>query len=76
LRSLPLLDMANHMRHCPNYQVVAPCPSDEARRCVHWLAGSYLLPGQEVCTFYQFMLNDRTMLQYGFLQVSMLLQMT
>uniref|UniRef100_A0A383VSU2 SET domain-containing protein n=1 Tax=Tetradesmus obliquus TaxID=3088 RepID=A0A383VSU2_TETOB len=68
---LPLLDMANHMRHCPNYQVVSPCPTDESRRCVHWLAGSYLLPGQEVCTFYQFMLNDRTMLQYGFLQSEM-----
>jgi hypothetical protein len=37
---------------------------------MHWLAGSYLLPGQDVCTFYQLMLNDRTMLQYGFLQVT------
>jgi hypothetical protein len=44
---------------------------------MHWLAGSYLLPGQEVCTIYQFMLmNDRTMLQYSFLQVSGLQQIS
>ncbi|KAF6258738.1 hypothetical protein COO60DRAFT_1701212 [Scenedesmus sp. NREL 46B-D3] len=47
---LPLLDMANHKRHCPNYQVVLPCPTDESRRCVHWVAGSYCCPARRCAT--------------------------
>jgi hypothetical protein len=41
------------------------------KECFLWFAGSYIGPGQEVCNSYKYMLNDRSLFQYGFLQVSL-----
>jgi hypothetical protein len=38
--------------------------------CLMWTAGAFQAEGAEVCNGYKFMPNDRSMLQYGFLQVT------
>jgi hypothetical protein len=39
-------------------------------QCIVWRAEEELQPGDEVCNSYKALLQDRSMLQYGFLQVS------
>lgn len=55
---------------CPNIHEEAPCPNEPQRSCIVWSAGAFLPRGAEVCNGYKWMSNDRSMLQYGFLQVS------
>jgi hypothetical protein len=38
-------------------------------QCIVWRAEEELQPGDEVCNSYKALLQDRSMLQYGFLQV-------
>lgn len=66
--ALPLLDMANHDNACPHYNVFRPCEFDSSRECVYLMAGADVAAGQEVCFFYGYMLPDRALLEYGFLQ--------
>jgi hypothetical protein len=59
---------------CPNDHVETPCPHDPDRDCIVWSAGAFLPRGSEVCNTYKWMTNDKSMLQYGFLQVRQLLR--
>jgi hypothetical protein len=58
---------------CPHVYEEEPCPGEPlhagpVRTCITWRAGALLAPGAEVCNSYREMLNDRSMVQYGFLQ--------
>ncbi|KAF6258737.1 hypothetical protein COO60DRAFT_1090024 [Scenedesmus sp. NREL 46B-D3] len=68
LRLVPLLDMANHWNDCNHTHKPEPCAPGSTERCVVWRAAKPLAAGEEVCNFYKFMLQDRSVLQYGFLQ--------
>ncbi|KAF8055289.1 hypothetical protein HT031_006815 [Scenedesmus sp. PABB004] len=67
---IPLLDMANHRNDCPHTLSTEPCPGDDARECLMWRAGDAVRAGGEVCNQYQHLLQDRSVLQYGFMQAS------
>lgn len=66
---IPLLDLANHAPYCTNVHVEQPCPQDPDRQCIVWTAGVFHARGAEVCNGYKWMANDRSALQYGFMQV-------
>uniref|UniRef100_A0A383VR40 SET domain-containing protein n=1 Tax=Tetradesmus obliquus TaxID=3088 RepID=A0A383VR40_TETOB len=68
LLMVPLIDMGNHRNDCNNIHPVEPCRPGSSERCMVWRAGKPLAAGDEVCIFYKFMLQDRSLLQYGFLQ--------
>lgn len=54
---------------CLNRHSEQPCPQDPSRQCLVWKAGSALAAGAEVCNGYKYMPNDKSFLQYGYLQV-------
>lgn len=63
--------MSRHLQDpdCTNIHSVQPCPQDRSRQCLVWVAGTFLPQGAEVCNNYKAMTNDKTLLQYGYLQV-------
>lgn len=69
---VPLIDLANHHNNCKHTITTHPtCEPASEDGCIVWKAGSDLAAGDEVCNIYhESMLQDRAVLQYGFLQVS------
>lgn len=69
----PLIDMANHHNSCKHTLITHPsCGPGLEDGCVVWKAGSDVPAGEEVCNMYHDnMPQDRAVLQYGFLQVSL-----
>ena len=46
---IPLLDMANHVNHCPHdHEFVPDCPDAPGQICVIWRAGAAVKKGDEV----------------------------
>lgn len=76
---------ANHANGCPHRFVspytVGPCPAHKGaskaaakkaagQECVLWVAQAPVVRGEELCYGYSvWMPQDRSLLQYGFLQV-------
>lgn len=65
--ALPLLDLAKHENTCPHYNAFQPCAFDEARECAYFTAGADVKSGDELCSWYGYLLPDRAFLEYGLL---------
>jgi hypothetical protein len=65
--ALPLFDLAKHDNDCPHFNTFQPCAHDEARDCAFFTAGANVKSGQEICSWYGYLLPDRAFLEYGIL---------
>lgn len=69
---VPVIDLANHYNNCPHSITThTDCGAESPGGCIVWRAGADIPAGGEVCNNYHTaMLQDRSILQYGMLQVS------
>jgi hypothetical protein len=65
--ALPLLDLAKHDNTCPHYNIFQPCAFDASRECAYFTAGAEVKLGDEVRSWYGYLLPDRAFLEYGLL---------
>jgi hypothetical protein len=65
--ALPLFDLAKHDNDCPHFNTFQPCAHDESRDCAFFTAGADVKAGQEICSWYGYLLPDRAFLEYGIL---------
>lgn len=66
-----LAKSAGSGRFGPEASTQVDSSSRMSGQCVVWRATEYVAAGQEVCNAYKILTQDRALLQYGFLQVSL-----